>query len=106
MLANNSIVAWTDIGEGNASLMCLTNKSDCCRDVSESGKWVFPNQTDVHSMNATLVHQLYGNSAIFLQRQSETQLASGIFHCHIMDENGTEQHLYIGIYQETPTRKH
>ena len=86
--------------------MCLTNKSDCCRGVSDSGKWIFPNQTDVHSMNNTLVYQQYGNSAILLQRQSETQLVSGIYHCHIMDNNGKEQHLYIGIYKKIPTCKH
>lgn len=106
ILPNNSIVVWADIGEGSASLMCLTNQLNCCRGVSDSGNWIFPNQMNVTSMNTEPIHQLYGNSAILLQRQNESPLESGIFHCVIMDNNGEDHHLYVGIYQETQTSKH
>ena len=83
--------------------MCLTNMPDCCRDVSDSGKWISPNLTDVNSMSTVPVNQVYGNSVILLQRQSEAQLVHGIYRCDIMDNNKKEQHLYVGIYQKIPT---
>lgn len=86
--------------------MCLTNQLDCCRGVSDSGNWIFPNQTNVTSMSTEPIHQLYRNSTILLQRQRESQLESGIFHCDIMDRNGEDHHLYVGIYQENLTCKH
>ena len=98
-------MAWTDIGEGSASLMCLTNKVDCCRGVSDSGKWLFPNETRVDLVHKTQIHQQYWNNAIFLQRFNETQLVNGIFRCDIMDESGDPHHLYVGIYEQPPTCK-
>jgi hypothetical protein len=86
--------------------MCLTNKLNCCSGVSDSGKWILPNQHDVTSMNSTApIHQLYGNSAILLQRKQETQLVGRIFRCDIMDESGELQSLYISMYQESPPCK-
>ena len=101
---NNSIVTLDEIGEENAALFCLTNKTDCCRSsdtppgVGGIGEWFFPNGSSVN--NAASGDDIYrgrGPSFVRLQRRNNAQ-TTGVFRCEVPDASGTNQHLYVGVY--------
>ena len=105
-LPNNSVVAWMEIGQGSASLFCLTNKMDCCNYPSDSGGWIFPNGSTVQFMSSSVnIDIFYQKNAILLQHQVGTQSVtdSGIFRCDIIDSNNEMQQMYIGVYPQPGT---
>ena len=102
MRENNSVVAWTEIGEGADALMCLTDKTDCCDSTEPIGasSWYHPiGGTISHTMSNEPYYQTYRKSSILLEHQSgNVPTVNGVFHCEVVDNNGMMQRLYIGIY--------
>ena len=98
---NNSVVAWSEIGEGSRSLFCLTNNMNCCETTLNLGDWIDPNNDTVSQSQSTSdIYQGYRNNSILLQHphQGMTPFLQGIFHCDVIDGNDQMQRLYIGIY--------
>ena len=106
-----TVITWTEIGNGSASLFCLTNKKDCCESGSDSVSWYFPNDTPISritmmSVSTNIVYQGYGHSSVFLQHQGEIPSISGIFRCDItIDGESQMQQLYVGIYSQSEISK-
>ena len=102
---NNSVITWVEIGKESDSLLCLSNKEDCCEATPNSG-WVFPNGStvDTSSVNAH-VYQGRRKNAFLLQRHDDAPSVSGIFHCTIVNASNQPQHLYIGIYSQLSNSK-
>ena len=107
MRQNNSVVAWREIGEGAAALMCLTDKTDCCDTTDSRGNstWYHPNGggSAVLQLGDEAYYQTYRKSSILLEHQNGSTVpkVTGVFHCEVVDNNGTMQRLYIGIYPST-----
>ena len=103
---NNSLVTLEDIGENNASLLCMSNLTACCRspyseNLSASGNWFFPNKIRVPNKNP--------NSTIYRTRSRSKRVAKiqmhhrrggveGIYRCEIPDSMNALQTIYIGVY--------
>ena len=103
---NNSLVTLTGIGEKNASLLCFTNFSACCRPLtgkngSTKGNWFFPNRSIVPSKNSDEQSDFYrtrGEMEIYMHRRRGGE--DGIYHCEIRDSMNVQQVIYIGVYAE------
>ena len=92
-------MALEDIGEGNDSLLCMTNLATCCRPPNGSalGNWFFRNGTRVPvSGNQWDFHRTRGQMRVRLNRRSGG--VEGIYHCEIPDSMTVTQTIYIGVY--------
>ena len=92
-----------DIGEGDATLLCITTKTACCRppytgvNGSAIGNWFFPNGTRVPSSSSNWdFHRNRGQMVVLLHRKRGG--VEGIYHCEIPDAVNVTQSLYIGVY--------
>ena len=90
----------TDIGTGDAALLCTTTYTPCCTNFENpETQWYFPNGSRVPN-NAALPYQRTRGrflGTVILNRNSEST-TTGIFHCDIPDASGVTQSLYVGIY--------
>ena len=101
---NNSIINLENIGDGENSLLCLTNLTACCRlpytngtEQQAIGNWFFPNGTRVPSAgNLWDIHRTRGNMRVPLQRRKGGE--EGIYSCLIHDARNVPQTIYIGVY--------
>ena len=100
---NNSLVTLEDIGEGyDAALLCLTNKTACCRPPygywgSAAGTWFFPNETTVPSPGSWWeIYRTRSQMVVRLHRNRGG--VSGIYRCEIPDARNVTQTIYIGVY--------
>ena len=89
-----------DIGEKNASLLCMTNVTACCQQSqtgSVLGNWLFPNETRVPSSGEKWdFYRARGQSVVRLDRRRGG--VDGIYHCEIPDLMNVIQIMYIGVY--------
>ena len=113
-ITNNSNVLVTDISEGgfgvtgidDGGLLCITDKSDCCRasdnpNAGGQGEWYFPNGNLVPILGTQ-----YGESDIFY-RNRDTRLVRlnrvgnppgrGLFRCEVPNAEGITVTLYVNI---------
>ena len=97
---NNTIINVDEIGEGTMALFCFTNKSKCCSEaLGLSGEWYFPNGSAVEKQdNGGALYRNRGPSVIRLNQKNTSLSPTGIFHCEVPLENGTNQNLYAGLY--------
>ena len=99
---NNSVVTISDIGEGSEALHCLTNKVDCCSGAEGPalGEWYFPsNGSAVGSSNGGgSIYRNRGPSTVRLNRRNNAMMPTGVFRCEVLDANGTNQNVYVGVY--------
>ena len=102
VIPNHGLVLLEDIGESDAqSLLCLTNRTDCCRPPqspgSEIGNWFFPNGSHVLSMGDEW--DFYANRGPSVVRMHRRRGGvTGIYSCKIPDDNAEIQIFYIGVY--------
>ena len=104
---NNSIVTRRDIGTGSAALLCTTTRPGCCSSANQETQWYFPNGSQVQNNRNLPYYRIRNNPdfrgvtdplrSVQLHRNPEGT-TTGIFHCVILDANGTIQNLYVGIY--------
>ena len=98
---NNSLVTLENIGVMNASLLCMTNLTACCKapytgeNGSVSGNWFFPNGTRVAGNNFYRDRQ---QSVVRMHRRRGG--VEGIYRCEILDSMYVQQAIYIGVYAE------
>lgn len=96
---NNSIINEDEIGEGAMSLLCFTNKLDCCGELPlRSGKWYFPNKSRVDVQNNGVVYRDKDASVVRLNWRNYSDPPNGVFRCQIPDMNDTVQNVYVGVY--------
>ena len=93
-----------DIGEGDDTLLCITNRTACCHNRYTEmrgalGNWFFPNGSRVPSasgMNLD-IYRTRGQMVVSMHRRRGG--VEGIYHCEIADTFGfIIQTLYIGVY--------
>ena len=101
---NNSLVTLEDIGEWANALLCVTDKTACCRPpytASEIqpaiGSWFFPNGTRVPSASTLWDFHRTRNQMIVLMHRRRGGV-TGIYHCKILDAMNFTQTIYIGVY--------
>ena len=97
---NNSVVAINDIGQGNNTLLCVTDKLDCCkpRNGTLQGEFYYPNNTLVR--NQAQNDSLYRNrgpQVIRLNRKNDVVVPTGIYRCEIPDSTGKNRSIYINV---------
>ena len=103
-IANDGYVDVDDIGLDNEhTLLCHTNKTDCCRGSNIEGDWYFPDRTRVRSYaeNYGLGHTSYffrnrHNSVVRLRRR-EAPTERGRFYCEVPNASGVNQTIYVNI---------
>ena len=101
---NNSLVSLEDIGEGADALLCVTDKTACCRppytdpiERSALGNWFFPNGTRVPSSGVQWdIHRTRGQMRVFLHRRRGG--VTGIYSCVVPDAMNVTQTIYIEVY--------
>ena len=97
---NNSLVTLEDIGEKNASLLCMTKLTACCSksytsgNPSVLGNWFFPNKTRVYSDSK--IYRDRGHMVVRMNRREGGE--DGIYYCEIPDSMEVKQTIYIGVY--------
>ena len=88
-----------DIGKGDDALLCITNRTACCRPPHSGalGNWFFPNGTRVPSSgNQWDFHRTRGQMVVLLQHGRGGE--EGIYRCEIPDAMNVTQIIYIGVY--------
>ena len=109
--ANNSIVTRTDIGTGDAALLCTTTYSPCCTSGNPTTQWFFPNGSLVVNNGDLPYYRTRSNpdflgstgpGSVQLHRNPEGT-TTGIFRCDIPDASGVLQSVFVGIYGESCT---
>ena len=97
-LSNNSLINVDEIGVGVMSLLCFTNKLDCCGESpSRSGEWYFPNGSRVPLQNDGVIYRDRGVSVVRLNWRSHPNPPIGVFQCQIPDMVKMKD-IYVGIY--------
>ena len=105
VIPNHGLVLLEDIGESDAqSLLCLTNRTDCCQPPQspggEIGNWFFPNGSQVLNMgDGWDFYRNRGPSVVRMHRRRGG--VTGIYYCKIPDDNAGVQILYVGVYTNT-----
>ena len=102
VIPNHGLVLLEDIGESDAqSLLCLTNRTDCCQPPQspggEIGNWFFPNGSQVFNKgDGWDFYTNRGPSVVRMHRRRGG--VTGVYRCKIPNRNGTNIVLYIGVY--------
>ena len=101
VIANNSYVDVDDIGEGNeTSLLCHTNKANCCGLPSRKGEWYFPGGNPVGNTGKFPDRDFYrdrGPQVVRLHHRQGAQIQRGRFRCEIPDDKDVMQSIYAYI---------
>ena len=103
---NNSIVNITDIGSSNnESLLCITDKTDCCENPNRMGEWYFPDMSMVRvNGSGDSFFRDRGPSVVRLHRRHNVMMPTGDFYCEVPDANGVNQRIYIRVEaMDSPT---
>ena len=109
ILNNNSVVDILSIGDaetGGNPLVCTTQFTPCCAELfSRAGNWYYPNGTKVPVMGTGYsFYRIRRNSGdgvlggALLNRRFGAMGPTGIYSCIMLDSNGVNQTLYIGLY--------
>ena len=92
-----------DIGEGHDALLCITNRTACCRPpytgdmVPGLGNWYFPNGTRVPASGVGRdIYRTRGQMVVRMNRRRGG--VEGIYRCEIPDAMNVIQTIYIGVY--------
>ena len=92
----------TEIGEGRNTLLCITNKTDCCKDTNEGDRqWYFPNNGLVRIKGSSDdFYRDRSRNVVRLNRRNNAMSPTGIFRCDIPSSVHMSNNIYIGIYQD------
>ena len=104
-IPNHGFAVLDNIGEGDETLLCLTDLPACCRrpyttdpmGPSALGNWYFPNGTRVVSSGLQWdFHRTRGWMVVLLHRRRSG--VTGIYRCNVPDQNEEQLNLYVGVY--------
>ena len=104
---NHDLVGITDIGVGDGSLQCITDREACCGGSSDggtSGDWFLPRQDTALGDNASLSGDFSVGrraSVVMLSRRNAVTEPTGLYRCEVLDSKGALQSVYIGVYSDT-----
>ena len=101
LLPIHSIVLFSDIGEDNSALYCLTDIEQCCSDGTgeRRGRWRFPDGDVVPNIDSMDIYFRRGFSSVRLNRKGNIMTPTGVYMCRIPDSISTSNRiLRIGIY--------
>ena len=98
-----SSVSITDIGEGDAAVLCMTDKEGCCADLlGRAGEWFFPNNERVGTFGGGGdFYRDRGQGVVHLNRRNNAMMPTGSFCCEIPDRNNVHRRLCIMV-EATP----
>ena len=105
-LKNNTLISTNKIGEKQEALFCSTDRNLCCNN-SIDGNWYLPNGSMItnqqvidsnHTFYVIWDFQTVGLN--YMNSNNPNSLPIGIYHCEMVDENNTVNHLYVGIYPQ------
>ena len=98
-LANNSVIALTDVGELGDALLCRTNLTSCCGTVpNRFGQFYYPNGVAVPiNSQQQGFYRNRGNQEIRLHRRSGVNSPTGKYRCEIPDSNMNLQSVFIDL---------
>ena len=91
-----------DIGEGNAALLCHTNKIDCCTNSMGQirvGEWYYPNGTLV-GIRKIMGIEFYRDRYTQVVRLNHRQgmfVLRGRFSCEVPDANDVNRTVFVNI---------
>ena len=98
---NGSTVLRTDIGEGDAALLCTTDSTTCCSNMNgevQAGEFYFPNGSAVPIMgDVTDGYYRNRSSQLILLNRQQSGVITGQFRCEIPDACGKNATLFISI---------
>ena len=86
--ANNSEIAITEVGEGDA-VLCRTDRTDCCAPTENNGRmrqgeWRYPNNTLVrNSGSGDDFYRTRGNMVVALNRRNGATQPTGLYGCEV-----------------------
>ena len=98
-LANNSVIALTDVGELGNALLCRTNLTSCCGTVpNRFGQFYYPSGVAVPiNRERQGFYRNRGNQEIRLHRRSGINSPTGKYRCEIPDSNMNLQSVFIDL---------
>jgi len=107
VLSNNSILALEDVGKDKDSVICWTDRQDCCHSTftvgGSLGKWYFPDRSTVKfsadyelSDRKSPIYRNRGHQVVALNRRRGGE--DGVYWCEIPDEQGKMHSVYVGLY--------
>ena len=118
-VANNGYVSFQLVGSDTKSIICHTDKTDCCATSGREalGNWFYPNGSVVlshsefqHRSGSGHDHPFFarnrGQGIVRLYRPMhpslhESERALGRFHCVVPDQENNNQTIYINICKYT-----
>ena len=89
-----------DIGEGNAALLCHTNKTDCCKNsMIRVGEWYYPNGTlvGIRKIMGTEFYRDRHTQVVRLNHRQGIFVLRGHFSCEVPDANDVNQIVFANI---------
>ena len=98
-LANNSVIALTDVEELGGALLCRTNLTSCCGTVpNRFGQFYYPSGVTVPiNSRRQGFYRNRENREIRLYRRAGVDSPTGKFRCEIPDSNMNPQNLFITL---------
>ena len=100
MIANDSFVNASSIGENDDALLCHTNKIDCCgTESNRDGEWYFSGTPVGLKGNPAIDNNLYrnrGDKVVRLNRRGNPS-ERGRFSCVVPNANDVEQTVFINV---------
>ena len=98
-LENNSVIALSDIEEGDNALICKTNLTNCCGIVpNRFGQFYYPSGFPVPIKGLEKgFYRNRGDQEIRLHRRSGCMSPTGRFCCKIPDSNMVIQNIFIEL---------
>ena len=98
-IAYNSYVAVDDIGEGDAALLCHTDKTPCCGPPNRAGEWYYPGgyYVGIQGGSSDEFYRNRGTQVVRLNRRQGTFTERGLFRCEVPDARNIVRFIYVNI---------
>ena len=113
LIPGNGLIRINEIGIAADAVICMTNKTKCCRSVDTGiaglGTWEFPDGTGVVGLQATPqetgFYRARNLRQVLLNRRNNASSPTGIFRCIVPDSNDKLLNFDIGVYSEVVNGK-
>ena len=100
-IASGDDVAITDIGEGDAAVICMTDKEGCCSS-NKQGEWRFPNNTTVGTEGkGGDFYRNRGNQQVILNRRRNALGPLGQYCCEVATVDNPNARICIDIGKQS-----
>ena len=88
--SSTEVIPLTSVGVGEDGVICMTTRTDCCKDVTPNGEWDYPNGSMVprNDRNEDF-YRSRGTQQVILNRRNDAVSPTGCFCCELV--NPTER---------------